>query len=215
MDSKQFDDFFANSSADDIKSIMPKNMLSFPQHFDQMMEQMDKNFGTLMPKMSELTKGDGFGKFPDMEKLSQEMTKQGLNGGQNNKGYTHCHSSFTTFDQKGKKYQKTHTVTTGPDGVKQEQKTLEDRDKEYKEMMLGNHIKSRGIEIEKSKTGNQPIQTKRNLIGLQENEVASFEKDWSKHVGASSGLLNIGMGNPYGRVGGRRNSGQQKAVKFE
>merc|ERR1712183_682476 len=93
----------------------------------------------------------------------------------------------------GKKFEKTHTLNKGPGGVKEERKTLTDRDEELKKMSLGQYINERGVEVEKSQRGKNPIETRRTLhkIGTEE-EVKEFENEWK---GASSGLLNIGMGN--------------------
>jgi len=109
-------------------------------------------------------------------------------------GYSFCHSSVTKFDEKGQKYQKTHTLNRGPDGLKEEKKTLDDRDEQLKQMSLGQYIHERGVETEKTKRGSNPIETKRTLHHLQDEQVGGFEKEWKDKVGASSGLLNIGFG---------------------
>merc|ERR1739848_226516 len=173
-------------------------MMSLPKEFEKMLD---------FPKMGNFPKME-LGKLDDFPKM--DLEKMSKNAANSQNGYTHCHSSVIKFDEKGQKYKKTHTISTGPNGVKQEQKTIEDRDEKYKEMMLGNHIKNRGLEIEKSKKGDNPISTRRNIIGMTEEELPEFEKDWSKVVGTSSGLLNIG----YGPKPGRNTSGNgRKAVK--
>lgn len=192
----------AEPSLDEFSSLMPK----FETSMKQLTQGMDKafhDFGDL-----DISKD----KFLARNKIGQVLgdydpSKQGPHS---KNGYSHCYSSMTQFDDKGKKMQKTHAVTTGPDGVRQEKKTLEDRDKELKQMSLGQHIKTRGVEVEKTKKGSAPIETKRTLHGIDESQVGKFEKDWSKAVGASSGLLNIGMGGGQNRVANAR---RQKYVK--
>merc|ERR1712157_437442 len=103
------------------------------------------------------------------------------------------HSSIQHFDEKGQKFSKTHTVSQGLNGVKEERKTLTDREQELKRMSLGQYIYDRGVETEKTRRGKHGnIQTKRTLHKIAEDEVKEFENEWK---GASSGLLNIGMGS--------------------
>ena len=81
-------------------------------------------------------------------------------------------------------------------------------------MSLGQHIKNRGVEVEKTRKGaNNPITTKRNIYGMEENQVEDFHKDWEKAVGASSGLLNIGMGGSRERQNVER-SLRNRALKY-
>jgi len=122
----------------------------------------------------------------------------------NPNGYSFCHSSVTKFDDKGKKYQKTHTLNRGPDGLKEERKTLEDRDEALKQMSLGQYIHERGIETEKTKRGAQPIETRRTLHHMNDDQVSGFESEWKEKAGACSGLMNIGFGYESKRAGNHR-----------
>merc|ERR1711953_284716 len=194
MNDQQFNDFFSRPNE---KSLMPKEL---SKNFDSLMKfpKMDQQMQEMMGLMNTNLKDLNL----DANQLSQKLSKD---VSKNENGYSFVHTSITKFDDKGQKYKKTHSLTTGPDGVKQEQKTLEDRDQQYKEMKLGNHIKNRGIEIEKSKKADQPIQTKKNVYGMDpssQEQMQGFEKDWEKAVGASSGLLNIGYGVDQRRIAG-------------
>ena len=192
MDDSHFNEFFNQ------KQLIPSNN----NDLDKMMQPFNKllkmpNFPDLEKEMQSMQNIQNMKMtMPDISEMSKNF--QNKNGKESN-GYSYFHSSVSNFDEKGQKYKKTHTLTTGPDGVKQEKKTLEDRDQKYKEMMLGNHIKNRGIEIEKSRRGGEQadIKTTRKVIGMDENdecEMKKFDEDWGKAVAASSGLLNIGMG---------------------
>merc|ERR1712188_57684 len=147
MNNNHFNEFFNTEQ----KAITTNN------EFDQ---QLSKKFGSLMSPFDHM---DTFFKNPEnsLMNFSKELENT------DSKSYCYSHSSVTKFDEKGQKYQKTHSITTGPDGVKQEKKTLEDRDEKLKQMSLGQHIKNRGIEVEKTRRGGvtAPIETKRNLYG--------------------------------------------------
>merc|ERR1711972_291037 len=167
------------------KASNKETAIQHPHDFMQnQMNSMFSSFGDLMKPMTDFSKFDDLSKLPD-----------------NPNSHSFYHSSVQHFDEEGKKYEKTHTLNKGPGGVKEERKTETKRDEELKRMSLGQYINERGVETEKTKRGRGPIETKRTLhkIGTEE-EVKKFENEWR---GASSGLLNIGMGN--GRRDGRSN----------
>merc|ERR1711972_154887 len=95
-----------------------------PHDFMQkQMNSMFSSFGDLMKPMAD------FSKFEDLTKLPD-----------NPNGHSFYHSSVQHFDEKGKKYEKTHTLNKGPGGVKEERKTETKRDEELKRMSLGQYI---------------------------------------------------------------------------
>merc|ERR1711953_790596 len=118
MNDQQFNDFFSRPNE---KSLMPKEL---SKNFDSLMKfpKMDQQMQEMMGLMNTNLKDLNL----DANQLSQKLSKD---VSKNENGYSFVHTSMTKFDDKGQKYKKTHSlITTGPDGVKQEQKTLEDRD---------------------------------------------------------------------------------------
>ena len=222
--SRHFDDFFNNKN----ENVNP-TALALPNTDNNAsndnVQEISQAFGQLMSPFKEMDNFFGNSKInsmlspfdtENMEKRMQKMMDDSFNtnNGNNPNSYSYCHSSITKFDDKGQKYQKTHSITKGPNGIKQEKKTLDDRDQELKQMSLGQHIKNRGVEVEKTRKGaTNPITTKRNIYGMEENQVEDFHKDWEKAVGASSGLLNIGMGGSRERQNVER-SLRNRALKY-
>merc|ERR1719186_745723 len=102
------------------------------------MQQMFSNFDDLMKPMSDLTNFSKTHDFSDISNLPN-----------NSNGHSYFHSSVQHFDEKGKKFEKTHTLNKGPGGVKEERKTLTDREEELKKMSLGQYINERGVKEER------------------------------------------------------------------
>jgi len=195
--SRQFNDFFDG-----------KNRAGVPFSHENLVKNSGRN-GQPKPVsgmngiMKPLTEFARFaGEIPEISNIGIPMISKldsvhniGINQklDHNQNGHSFYHSSVQHFDGQGKKYEKTHTLNQAPGGVKEERKTLHDRDEELKEMSIGQYIHERGVETEKSRRGNGAIQSSRVLHGIgNEEEVERFSSDWK---GASAGLLNIGEGN--------------------
>ena len=110
---ENFDDFFSNSLAN------RDDFMRDP------FAEMQKRFDQLMPFSMD--------KFP-MDSMLANFDSKNLPAG----GKSYFHSSIQTFDDKGKKYEKTHSIARSGD-LKEERKTEEDRDEELRKMAIGQY----------------------------------------------------------------------------
>merc|ERR1712066_66047 len=96
-------------------------------------------------RMNELMKfNDDFVKSGNMD----DMMKKFSGGQMDSNSNSYCYSSMSTFDNKGKKYEKTHSIAKTADGLKEERKTIDDRDEQLKQMSIGQYINDRGVETQ-------------------------------------------------------------------
>jgi len=191
--SRQFNDFFDGknragvpfSHENLVRNGQPKPPVS---SMSSIMNQKTEfaRFSGKIPEISNI----GIPMISKLDSIHNIGINQKLDHNQNRHSFHH--SSVQHFDGQGKKYEKTHTLSQAPGGIKEERTTLHDRDQELKEMSIGQYIHERGVETEKSRRGNGAIQSSRVLHGIEnEEQVERFSSDWK---GASAGLMNIGEG---------------------
>ena len=182
--SRQFNDFFDG-----------KNRAGVPFSHENLVRNghPKKPVSGMTDIMKPLTEFAKFaGEIPEISNIGIPMISK-PDSIHNPNAHSFYHSSVQHFDGQGKKYEKTHTLNQAPGGVKEERKTLHDRDEQLKEMSIGQYINERGVKTDKIRRGNGAIQSSRVLHGIEnEEEVERFSSDWK---GASAGLLNIGEGN--------------------
>lgn len=113
-------------------------------------------------------------------------------------------------------YQASSSTKTGPGGIRQTQKTVEDSRTGVKKMAIGHHIGQRAHVIEREKnlhTGEE--EERQDFINLEEEEADSFNREFkerSRYVqsaGQGHGLLAIGAGPSSS---GRRSHSELPAI---
>lgn len=95
-------------------------------------------------------------------------------------------------------YQATSSTKTGPGGVRETRKTVEDSRSGVKKMAIGHHIGERSHIIERERnlhTGDE--EEREDFINIEEEEAARFNREYSQR--ASRNMMAIGGGGNAGR----------------
>lgn len=99
-------------------------------------------------------------------------------------------------DGRAQVYQETSSTKTGPGGVKETRRTVQDSSSGTKKMAIGHHIGERARVVEKEQnmhTGHR--EEREELINLDESDTEEFERDFqqkvSRHIGGRQHRLQI------------------------
>ncbi|XP_055372281.1 myeloid leukemia factor isoform X2 [Condylostylus longicornis] len=161
--------------------------------FGQHMRQMNSLMGSLMPDpFNMLTPFDNFGSntmrapmgglfgFPGIPNLNRLLSGDIPE----NNGASYCSSSVIQMtsgpDGRPQVYQATSTSKTGPGGVRETRKTVQDSRTGLKKMAIGHHIGERAHIIEREQNVRSGEQEERQeFINLDEEEAETFDREFT------------------------------------
>lgn len=101
-------------------------------------------------------------------------------------------------------YQATSSTKTGPGGIKETRKTVEDSRTGVKKMAIGHHIGERAHIIEKEKNVyNGQLEERQDFINLDEEEAEDFDKEFKvkarQATGVGPSITSADRSSPYPR----------------
>lgn len=136
--------------------------------FPQPQHQQNGFSGAMMP----------FG-FPSMPNMNRLLSGDGMDG----LGPSYCSSSVISMTQgpdgRPQVYQATSSTKTGPGGLRETQKTMQDSRSGVKKMAIGHHIGERGHIIEREQNLRSGQQEERqDFINLEEDEAEGFNREF-------------------------------------
>ncbi|XP_036333653.1 myeloid leukemia factor isoform X1 [Rhagoletis pomonella] len=163
-----------------MNSLMPDpfNMLApFDSGFQQnaLMERGNPHAGNPM--------GGLFG-FPPMPNINRLLSAGNI-GSPN--GPSYCSSSVITMssgpDGRPQIYQATSSTKTGPGGIRETRKTVEDSRRGMKKMAIGHHIGERGHIIEKEQDlRSGQLEERQEFINLEEDDAEDFDREFTNRA---------------------------------
>lgn len=142
----------------------------------------------------------GFSSMPNINRLMNLQIPEGATS------YSSSHVVSMTHGQDGRPqvYKATSSTKTGPGGIRETQKTVQDSRTGVKKMAIGHHIGDRAHVIEREqnvRTGHE--EERQDFINLEEEEAQDFDREFttrSRNGGhrshASSGQLAIAPAPP-------------------
>ncbi|XP_017839035.1 myeloid leukemia factor isoform X1 [Drosophila busckii] len=168
----------------------PFNMLG-ASPFDPGFQQnalMDRNQQAMMPM------GGGLFGFPAMPNFNRLLN---ADIGANN-GASFCQSTVMTMssgpDGRPQIYQASTSTKTGPGGVRETRKTVQDSRTGMKKMAIGHHIGERAHIIEKEQDlRSGQLEERQEFINLDEEEAEQFNREFTTR--ATRGVMPRGNGN--------------------
>ncbi|XP_067627440.1 myeloid leukemia factor isoform X2 [Eurosta solidaginis] len=106
-------------------------------------------------------------------------------------GASYCSSSVITMspgpDGRPQIYQATTSTKTGPGGIRETRKTVEDSRRGMKKMAIGHHIGERGHIIEKEQDlRSGQLEERQEFINLDEEEAEDFDREFTNRARMSS-----------------------------
>ncbi|XP_017469613.1 PREDICTED: myeloid leukemia factor isoform X3 [Rhagoletis zephyria] len=163
-----------------MNSLMPDpfNMLApFDSGFQQnaLMERGNPHAGNPM--------GGLFG-FPPMPNINRLLSAGNI-GSPN--GPSYCSSSVITMssgpDGRPQIYQATSSTKTGPGGIRETRKTVEDSRRGMKKMAIGHHIGERAHIIEKEQDlRSGQLEERQEFINLEEDDAEDFDREFTNRA---------------------------------
>ena len=126
-----------------------------------------------------------FGGMPNMMQMMQQ------NNGMPNGSSSFMQSSFVSYSSDGvnppQVVEQTHMNRYGPDGVKEERRTMRDSRTGVQKMSIGRHIDERGHVMERSRNHHTGEEEENNeFINIEEEEAPQFQQEWSNRMGSGS-----------------------------
>lgn len=131
--------------------------------------------GSLMPF--------GFPSMPNMNRLLGGGMDGSMDGGM--PGASFCSSSVISMshgpDGRPQVYQATSSTKTGPGGLRETQKTVQDSRSGLKKMAIGHHIGERGHIIEREQNlRNGQQEERQDFINLDEDDAEDFNREFTQ-----------------------------------
>ncbi|KRG05432.1 myeloid leukemia factor isoform X2 [Drosophila mojavensis] len=162
----------------------PFNMLG-PSPFDAGFQQgslMERNQNAMAPM------GGGLFGFPAMPNFNRLLNAD-IGG---NSGSSFCQSTVMTMssgpDGRPQIYQASTSTKTGPGGVRETRKTVQDSRSGLKKMAIGHHIGDRAHIIEKEQDlRSGQLEERQEFINLDEEEAEQFDREFTQR--ATRGIL--------------------------
>lgn len=147
--------------------------------------------GSLMP----------FG-FPSMPNMNRLLSGEGMDAP------SYCSSSVISMshgpDGRPQVYQATSSTKTGPNGLRETQKTVQDSRSGVKKMAIGHHIGERGHIIEREQNLRSGQQEERqDFINLEEDQAENFNREFTQKSRQAMRLTNA-ITDVTGNNGSRR-----------
>ncbi|XP_023159945.2 myeloid leukemia factor isoform X2 [Drosophila hydei] len=168
----------------------PFNMLG-PSPFDSGFQQ-----GALMERSQQAMApmGGGLFGFPAMPNFNRLLN---ADIGANN-GSSFCQSTVMTMssgpDGRPQIYQASTSTKTGPGGVRETRKTVQDSRSGLKKMAIGHHIGERAHIIEKEQDlRSGQLEERQEFINLDEEEAEQFDREFTSR--ATRGIMPHGSGH--------------------
>ncbi|XP_073847658.1 myeloid leukemia factor isoform X3 [Musca autumnalis] len=174
-----------------MNSLMPDpfNMLT---PFDPGFQQ-----NSLMERQNGPAMGGLFG-FPAMGPMMMPNMNRLLSADIGNNGASFCSSSVITMssgpDGRPQIYQATSSTKTGPGGIRETRRTVQDSVNGVKKMAIGHHIGERAHIIEKEQdVRSGQLEERQEFINLDEDEAEDFDREFTtKASGGRMGPRAIG-----------------------
>uniref|UniRef100_A0A0K8TQW9 Putative myeloid leukemia factor-like isoform x4 n=1 Tax=Tabanus bromius TaxID=304241 RepID=A0A0K8TQW9_TABBR len=183
--------------------ILGHHMRSMRQMNNIMNSLLADPFGMMSPfdmgRPSALTGGSprgnslmpfGFQSMPNINRLLSGDLPEGASGS------SFCSSSFVSMTQgpdgRPQIYQATSSSKSGPGGVRETRKTVQDSRTGLKKMAIGHHIGERAHIIEREQNVRNGQQEERqDFINLDEEEAEDFDREFTNKARQSAGGLSI------------------------
>lgn len=143
----------------------------------------------------------GFPPMPNMNRLlSGEMPEMD--------GSSFCSSRVVTMTQgpdgRPQMYQASSSTKTGPGGIRETQKTVQDSRTGLKQMAIGHHIGERAHVIEREQNVRTGVQEERqDFINLDEDDAEDFNREFTQRS-RNVNIMSIENGGGVGNGGARR-----------
>ncbi|XP_030385078.1 myeloid leukemia factor isoform X2 [Scaptodrosophila lebanonensis] len=188
----------------------PFNMLG-PSPFDAGFQQ-----GALMERGQQPMPGMGgslFG-FPAIPNFNRLLNADiGANG-----GTSYCQSTVMTMssgpDGRPQIYQASTSTKTGPGGVRETRKTVQDSRTGVKKMAIGHHIGERAHIIEKEQDlRSGQLEERQEFINLDEEEAEQFDREFTSR--ASRGVVGHGRSGGMQAIRGAPPAASSSTVTIE
>lgn len=117
--------------------------------------------------------------FPAMPNMNRLLSGEGM------EGPSFCSSSVITMshgpDGRPQVYQATSSTKTGPGGIRETQKTVQDSRTGVKKMAIGHHIGERAHIIEREQNYHSGQHEERqDFINLEEDEAEDFDREFTQ-----------------------------------
>ncbi|KAL9876970.1 myeloid leukemia factor isoform 2-T3 [Glossina fuscipes fuscipes] len=168
-----------------MNSLMPDpfNMLT---PFDSSFQQ-----NALMERQNNPNVGGLFG-FPGMPNMNRLLSADiGSNGA------SYCSSSVITMssgpDGRPQIYQATSSTKTGPGGIRETRRTVQDSMNGVKKMAIGHHIGERAHIIEKEQDlRSGQLEERQEFINLEEEQAEDFDREFTTKARGVSSVRNTG-----------------------
>lgn len=149
----------------------------------------------------------GFPPMPNMNRLlSGEMPEMHDNA-------SFCSSRVVTMTQgpdgRPQVYQASSSTKTGPGGIRETQKTVQDSRTGVKKMAIGHHIGERAHVIEREQNVRTGVQEERqDFINLDEDDAEDFDREFTQRS-RNVNVMSIGNGGGSDGGGARRQNPMQ------
>lgn len=117
--------------------------------------------------------------FPSMPNMNRLLAGDGMDGA------SFCSSSVISMshgpDGRPQVYQATSSTKTGPGGLRETQKTVQDSRSGVKKMAIGHHIGERGHIIEREQNVHSGQHEERqDFINLEEDQAEDFDREFTQ-----------------------------------
>lgn len=141
--------------------------------------------------------GGGFFGFPAMPNMNRLLSAD-----IGNNGTSFCSSSVISMssgpDGRPQIYQATSSTKTGPGGIRETRKTVQDSSSGVKKMAIGHHIGERAHIIEKEQNlRSGQHEERQEFINLEEEEAESFDREFTNKARMQSSAIEIMPGTDH------------------
>lgn len=157
------------------------------QQQQQQMQQHHRSAAAMMPF--------GFSSMPNINSMLGGM-QGGMPGGSTSYSSSQVVSMTRGPDGRPQVYKATSSTKTGPGGLKETQKTMQDSRSGVKKMAIGHHIGERAHVIEREKNYNTGEEEERqDFINLEEEEADDFNREFTNRSRTMMGITGGRGGN--------------------
>ncbi|XP_075164941.1 myeloid leukemia factor isoform X2 [Haematobia irritans] len=131
----------------------------------------------------------GFPAMPHMQMMGMPNMNRLLSADIGNNGSSFCSSSVITMssgpDGRPQIYQATSSTKTGPGGIRETRRTVQDSVNGVKKMAIGHHIGERAHIIEKEQdVRSGQLEERQEFINLDEDEAEDFDREFTTKASA-------------------------------
>lgn len=154
------------------------------QSMNQMMNMDNDPFGMAMMPFGGMGMGMGM---PNMMQMMQHSNRAMPFQNAGNSYYSSSVISFNGNGSQPQVYQETRSNRIGPNGVREEQKTVRDSRSGLQQMTIGRHIGDRGHVIERKRYNHTGDEEENNeFINIEEEEAPQFNQEFNNMMASTS-----------------------------